>query len=153
MGVREPKGKGVFCVKARSQKGYCFGRITYQPSSPALCGQPNFHREKWVARTSRERTLWVWCEDKNLALAREEIMKRARLALLCAAVLALTATPATAAVKVVKKTITAHAKTYSISIEYPVTGVKAIDDVLAKYAKDQADDDKDADGGDPDTHN
>jgi uncharacterized protein YecT (DUF1311 family) len=80
-------------------------------------------------------------------------MKLARLILLYLTFVAFGAAAADAAVKVTKRNISAKAKSYSLSIDYPATGVKRIDEALAKYAKDQAAEDKGMDDGDPDTHN
>jgi uncharacterized protein YecT (DUF1311 family) len=81
------------------------------------------------------------------------MMRFTSLVLTCVAFVALGAARADAAVKVAKRNISATAKTYSLSIDYPATGVKAIDDVLARYAKDQAAADKDVDEGDESQHN
>jgi len=59
-------------------------------------------------------------------------------------VAALAAVPAAAAVKVAKRDIDLKTKAYEIALEYPVTGVKAIDDVLARFAKERVAEYKDS---------
>jgi uncharacterized protein YecT (DUF1311 family) len=51
--------------------------------------------------------------------------------------LLLTATPALSAVKLVDRKADQKTKDYEISFSYPVTGVKAVDDVLGKFARDK----------------
>lgn len=47
------------------------------------------------------------------------------------------AMPAKAAVKIAKQSFHKQAKLYEISVEYPKTGVKAVDDAISKFAKSQ----------------
>jgi uncharacterized protein YecT (DUF1311 family) len=81
------------------------------------------------------------------------MMRFVGLILLTVAFVALGTAGADAAMKVTKRKISANAKTYSLSIDYPATGVRAIDDVLARYAKNQAAEDHGIDDGDESQHN